>query len=94
MFPRSYLLLSALAMVFASTLSGQHLCTGNLGENILKEGDFGTGDSNIVLNDPGIAPGYVHHDSASAPPNGSYMLTNDMSAWNFLHPSWLPLNYR
>jgi len=44
MFPRSYLLLSALATVFVSTLSGQKLCTGNLGENIFKEGDFGTGD--------------------------------------------------
>jgi len=27
----------------------------------------------IVLNDPGITPGYVYHDSASAPPVGSYI---------------------
>ena len=72
-------------------MNGQQLCDGNLGDNIFTDGDFGTGDSNIILTDPQIAPGYLYHGSASSPPDGSYVITNDMSQWGFLFPTWLPI---
>ena len=62
-------------------ISNAQLCEGNLGENIFTQGDFGSGEANIPATDPGIAPGYTY--STNPPPNdGSYCLTNDITAWN------------
>ena len=78
-----------LILCCATTLAAQEVCTGNLGENIFEAGDFGSGASNLIPFDPGIAPGYTY--TLSPPPNdGLYTITNDMSAWPFLFPGWMP----
>ncbi len=76
-------------------LLGQNLCTGNLGENIFSIGDFGSGEEPIILQNPGIAPGYSY--TTNPPPNdGFYILTNNMNdpAWNNLWPSWIKIGDR
>ena len=66
------------------------ICEGNLGENIFENGDFGTGNVNILPQDPGIAPGYNY--TRSGPPNdGLYTITNDMGLWQALYETWLPI---
>ena len=65
-------------------------CDGNLGDNIFEAGDFGSGSANILLPDPGIAPGYMY--SITPPPNdGFYTITNNTGAWSGLFPSWLAI---
>lgn len=66
---------------FSFVLSAQ-FCDGPLGPNLFPEGDFGSGSSNILSIDPGIAPGYTY--TTSPPPiDGSYCITNDLNDWNF-----------
>lgn len=63
-------------------------CTGNLGENIFTDGDFGSGISNILLPDPQIAPGYTY-ESNPPPIDGTYSITNNTSSWGgFANPNW------
>lgn len=70
--------------------SGQNICTGNLGENIFEAGDFGSGASNLLPFDPGIAPGYTY--TLSPPPNdGLYTITNNTGAFPFLFPGWMAI---
>ncbi len=62
-------------------------CTGNLGENIFTEGDFGSGTANILTVDPLIAPGFIYQ--RNPPPNdGFYTITNDMRRWAGTFPTW------
>ncbi|MEM1357424.1 MAG: gliding motility-associated C-terminal domain-containing protein [Bacteroidota bacterium] len=62
-------------------------CSGNLGENIFTEGDFGSGAANIPPNDPMIAPGFIYQ--RNPPPNdGFYTITNDMRPWNNPWGDW------
>ncbi len=63
-------------------------CTGNLGANIFEDGDFGSGADNILQQNPGIAPGYSYGQS-TPPPDGIYVITNDMGAWSNIYDSWL-----
>jgi gliding motility-associated-like protein len=71
--------LSALAQV----------CSGNLGENIFPDGDFGSGNTNVVSTDPQIAPGYTYQPHP--PPNdGYYTITNYTGLWN-LFPGWIKI---
>jgi len=63
------------------------VCVGNLGDNIFVDGDFGSGASNIVSPDPGIAPGFQY--VFSGPPlDGEYTVTNNTGAWTGLWESW------
>ena len=75
-----------------SIIAQQQLCDGNLGDNIFDDGDFGRSRTNVLLNDPGIAPGYLYHADASSPPDGSYVITNNTSSWGFYFPTWLRLS--
>lgn len=64
------------------------VCTGNLGENIFLDGDFGSGTANIISQDPKIAPGYNY--TQTAPPNdGFYMITNSSERWSRRFSSWI-----
>ncbi len=73
------LLFIAALFGIALQLSGQS-CTGNLGDNIFTDGDFGAGPANIFPVDPQIAPGYIY--STQPPPNdGFYTLTNNIGQW-------------
>ena len=63
--------------------------TGNLGRNIFTDGDFGSGTTQEVQSDPGIAPGYEY--TTNTPPNdGQYTLTNNTSNWGwFAAEAWV-----
>ncbi len=63
-------------------------CTGNLGENIFTDGDFGSGTANILLPDPKIAPGYNYASNSYPPQDGYYIITNSTN-WPTLFPTWL-----
>ena len=55
-------------------------CSGNLGENIFTDGDFGRGTANIPQQDPMLAPGFIY--VRTPPPNdGFYTITNSTIAW-------------
>ncbi len=66
------------------------VCDGNLGENIFEDGDFGFGSDNVLLTDPGIAPGYIYTTDVP-PPDGYYTLTNNTATWLNLYPTWLTI---
>ncbi len=66
------------------------VCTGSLGENIFTEGDFGSGTDNILLVDPGIAPGY-NYELNPPPEDGFYTLSNNTGLWPNLYPTWLEI---
>ncbi len=38
--------------------NAQGICSGNLGENIFEQGDFGSGTAPVLTTNPNIAPGY------------------------------------
>lgn len=79
-------LILSLFALFCSTLHAQQ-CSGNLGENIFVEGDFGSGAATILTPDPGLAPGFIYQ--LNPPPNdGFYTITNDMRDWTFAFPAW------
>lgn len=62
-------------------------CTGNLGENIFTDGDFGSGSANILTPNPMIAPGFLYQPFP--PPNdGFYTITNDMRLWTNSFGTW------
>jgi len=64
-------------------------CTGNLGENIFPNGDFGQGVPNVLLTNPGFAPGYQYQ--TSPPPNdGFYTISNNTTTWgSFATNDWI-----
>ena len=81
--------LAGLVLLFPLWLCSQ-TCDGNLGDNIFEEGDFGSGSSNVLLADPGIAPGYSY--ITTPPPNdGFYTITNNTGVWSGLFPAWLAI---
>lgn len=77
------LLFLALPFVAAS-----QVCEGNLGDNLFPAGDFGSGTANILLFNPSIAPGY-NYATNPPPPDGSYMITNNMAGWANSYGSWI-----
>ncbi len=85
-FPASFSLLSQNAPPTAACVS---TCTGNLGENIFPNGDFGKGTANVLPNDPGFAPGYLYQPSP--PPNdGYYTIGNNTTPWGwFAANDWI-----
>ncbi|PPK87085.1 gliding motility-associated-like protein [Neolewinella xylanilytica] len=85
------MLLRAVALSLCFLLTGYALpaqqCTGNLGENIFTDGDFGSGTANVLTPDPGIAPGFSY--TTFPPPNdGSYTITNDTRRWASIFDTW------
>ena len=80
-----------LFLISSVTLTAQ-LCEGNLGNNIFTDGDFGSGAENIILTDPGIAPGYTYQASQATPQDGSYVITNNTDGWGFHFPTWVRLS--
>lgn len=68
--------------------SQSNLCSGNLGDNIFEDGDFGRGTANIPATDPNIAPGYIY--TRNPPPeDGFYTITNNTARWSGIYESWL-----
>ena len=62
-------------------------CTGNLGENIFEDGDFGSGQANILQQNPNIAPGYGY-TTFPPPQDGNYTITNNTSSWGSFASNW------
>jgi hypothetical protein len=64
-------------------------CTGELGENIYPNGDFGAGIPNIIPVNPGLAPGYIYQ--TNPPPNdGYYTIANSTAGWGwFASTVWI-----
>ncbi len=78
-----------LASMLISFQAFGQVCSGNFGDNIFESGDFGTGSSQIVMNDPQIAPGYLY--TTSLPPDdGYYTIANYLSAGQ-IYGDWLPI---
>lgn len=73
-----------------NTTSSNLFCTGNLGENILPDGDFGTGNTNILPVDPGLAPGYTYQ-LTPPPDDGFYTITNNTSDWTSFANIWVDI---
>jgi len=66
-------------------------CSGDLGENIFPDGDFGFGVPNVVAVNPGIAPGYSYIQNPP-PSDGSYTITNNTSSWgSFAAGLWIDI---
>lgn len=64
------------------------LCAGELGENIVPDGDFGSGAANVLTEDPMFAPGYTYQPDP--PPNdGFYTITNNTAPWGDFAVDWL-----
>ena len=79
-----------LAVFLINNSLGAQICNGILGDNIFKDGDFGSGTSPVVTVDPKIAPGYNYR--FSGPPNdGFYTLTNNSGAIPGLFSTWLQI---
>ena len=66
-------------------------CTGNLGENIFEDGEFGAGRPNISLDFQNIAPGY--NFTTDVPPNDvSFTITNNTTFWgSFAAENWIDI---
>ncbi len=65
-------------------------CTGNLGENIFPNGDFGAGPANILQGNPNLAPGYSY--TTSPPPSdGFYTITNNTTPWMSFATNWVDI---
>ena len=86
--PRKILFCLLLLWLFGSMSSQAQVCDGNLGDNIFESGDFGTGPTNDIPTDPGIAPGYGY--VAPGPPqDGLYTITKNTGNWPGLFTTWL-----
>ncbi len=85
----SPVLILLLLSMSGTRLSAQS-CDGNLGENIFLDGDFGSGEDNIVSPNPQIAPGFRYVFSGP-PADGEYTLTNNTGAWPGLYQPWLAI---
>lgn len=66
-------------------------CSGNLGENIFPNGDFGQGVPNVVPVNPGFAPGYSYQTNPP-PGDGSYTISNSTVNWGlFAATTWIKI---
>lgn len=74
-------LLSILILSLTISIAKSQDCSGNFGRNLFADGDFGTGIENILLTDPGIAPGYAYTPFEPVS-DGEYALTNSTVPWN------------
>lgn len=87
---RFYFIILILSVSWFSLEINAQGCEGNLGENIFLDGDFGSGSANVLMADPGIAPGFTYQ--TNPPPNdGAYTITNDMAGWNSVWFGWLEI---
>ncbi|MEI6410179.1 MAG: gliding motility-associated C-terminal domain-containing protein [Bacteroidota bacterium] len=65
-------------------------CTGNLGENIFPDGDFGSGVANVLPSNPGYAPGYSYQLNPP-PDDGYFTITNNTSSWGWFANTWIDI---
>lgn len=79
--------------IFLTVLSFQTLgqvCSGNFGNNIFDSGDFGSGSSQILMDDPQIAPGYIY--TTNLPPSDGYYTIASRMQQNQIYGDWLPIS--
>ncbi|MCB9266180.1 MAG: gliding motility-associated C-terminal domain-containing protein [Lewinellaceae bacterium] len=65
-------------------------CMGELGANVLPNGDFGSGPDNVLPFDPGFAPGYSY--AFNPPPiDGAYTVSNNTAPWGSFADGWIDI---
>ena len=70
--------------------SCQSTCSGDLGENIFPEGNFGQGQANVLPYNPGLAPGYTY--TLNPPPDdGYYTIANSTIKWTGFGNTWIKI---
>lgn len=74
-------------VIFTMNYTTAQICTGNLGENIFLDGDFGAGRANVLAQDRGIAPGYRYQRNPP-PDDGFYTITNNTTNWGSFAWTW------
>ena len=75
----------------APAMAPPPLCGGNLGENILPNGDFGSGTDNVLQIDPGYS-GLQTYSFAPSPPEGFYTVTNNTTSWGGINgATWIDI---
>ncbi len=69
-----------------------NLCDGSVGENMFEDGDFGSGNTTNLVNDPNnYAPGYTYQP-APPPNDGFYTITNNTTDWGwFAQTGWIDI---
>ena len=86
LFTLVYTLISFLLLNWSYT-HAQDICQGNLGENIFENGDFGSGNNDVLLTDPNIAPGYTY--TTTVPPGDGFYSIVNTTAFPNLFPTWI-----
>ncbi|MFT4565952.1 MAG: gliding motility-associated-like protein [Saprospiraceae bacterium] len=85
-----FMRVSLILAIYCVALHANSQCAGGKGNNLFEDGDFGTGVSNSLSQDPKIAPGYAY--TRTGPPNdGQYIISNDLGQWPGLYGTWLPI---
>jgi len=74
-------------LLIASREALSQSCSGQLGKNIFKNGDFGEGAATVLSKDPKLAPGYIYTTNVPMD-DGYYTITNNMANWPFLWAGW------
>src|SRR5690625_3818973 len=75
------------------SLNGEFSAPSIYGDNIVENGDFGSGPEVIYPEDPEVAPGYIY--TVHTPPeDGYYTLTNDMGQWLNNDTTWINISDR
>lgn len=75
-------------LALGQMLNGQSICIGSQGDNIFLEGDFGSGSANVLLMNPGYAPGFTYTTNVAFD-DGFYTITNNSALWANNFPTWL-----
>jgi CHU_C Type IX secretion signal domain len=80
-------------LITLSNVQGQSCttnCSGNLGENIFPDGDFGSGTAPLLAVNPGFAPGYAFAGLVAPPNDGYFVITNNTTPWSsFATDRWI-----
>ena len=75
----------------ATTVASAQLCDGSLSQNILPNGDFGSGAPTVLPFDPMLAPGYTY-DFSPPPNDGFYTVANNTSGFgSFATNNWIDI---
>lgn len=84
------IVLPLICVLLSVTMFGQfEVCTGNLGANIFKDGDFGKGNDLILSKNPNFSPSYIY--TTFFPGDGFYTIAKTTDAWP-LRPGWFSVN--
>ena len=74
----------------ATVMLAGSACTGVPGPNLIFNGDFGSGPSNVLPGNPGYAPAPYTYTTNPPPNDGTYTVTSNTTWWgDFAQDSWI-----